>query len=119
MQEAALKGPTSPFEVYSCDLHVMDPVEDGLQVICMTTKDWQQTQLTDPILGQVVVKMQDGTLGQCLYQLTESPKLWWVLCEFNHLKLRQSIVYREVLQRGTQEVLFQLVLPATYWETIL
>ena len=30
MQEVALEGPTSPIEVYSCDLHVVDPVEDGL-----------------------------------------------------------------------------------------
>ena len=33
----------------------------------MTAKDWQQAQLADPILGQVIAKIQDGTLGQCLY----------------------------------------------------
>ena len=57
MQEATLEGLASPTEVYSCDLHVMDPVEDSLKVACMTTKDWQQTQLADPVLGQVITKM--------------------------------------------------------------
>ena len=26
MQEAALEGPMSPIEAYSCDLHILDPV---------------------------------------------------------------------------------------------
>ena len=30
MQEATLKGPTSPIKAYSCDLHVMDLAEDGM-----------------------------------------------------------------------------------------
>ena len=42
-----VKGPTSPIEAYSCDLHVMDPVEDGPQVTCMTAKDGQQAQSAD------------------------------------------------------------------------
>ena len=75
MQEAAFKGPASPIKVHNCDLHAMDPVEDGLQVAYMTTKDWQQAQLSDPILGQVIAKMQDMTLGQCPYKLTDSPDL--------------------------------------------
>ena len=62
-QEAAIKGPMSPIEAYSCDLCILDPVVDGLQVACMTTNDWCQTQWTDPVLGFVIVRLQDGTLG--------------------------------------------------------
>ena len=51
MQEATLEGPASPIEAYSCDLCVMDPVEDGLQITWMTAEDWQQAQLPDPTLG--------------------------------------------------------------------
>ena len=29
VQEAALKGPTSPIEAYSCDLHILDTVQDS------------------------------------------------------------------------------------------
>ena len=32
VQEAALKGPASPIKAYSCDLHVLDPVQDSQQV---------------------------------------------------------------------------------------
>ena len=79
MQKAAPEGSISPSEVYRCDLHVMDLVEDGPKVPCMTTKDWQQTQLADSILDQVSAKMQDGTLGKCPYKPTNSPKLQQLL----------------------------------------
>ena len=75
VQETALEGPMSYIEAYSCDLYVLDPVEDGPQVTCMTADDWQQAQLADPVLGQVITRMQDGTLGQCPYKLTDPPKL--------------------------------------------
>ena len=55
MQEAVLKGPMSPIEVYSCDLHVLDLVDDGPQVPCMTANDWQWAQLADVILLQIIV----------------------------------------------------------------
>ena len=29
VQEAALKGPVTPIKVYSCNLHILDPVEDS------------------------------------------------------------------------------------------
>ena len=29
VQEAALEGPASPIEAYSCDLHVLDAVQDS------------------------------------------------------------------------------------------
>ena len=38
IQQATLKGPASLIEACSCDLCVMDPVEDGLQVTCLTTR---------------------------------------------------------------------------------
>ena len=42
MQEAALKGLTSPIEAYSCNLHLLDSVQDSQQVACMTMEDWHQ-----------------------------------------------------------------------------
>ena len=39
VQEAALKGPASPIEAYSYDLHVLDAVQDSQQVTCMTLED--------------------------------------------------------------------------------
>ena len=44
VQEAALEGPTSPKEAYSCDLHILDAVQDSQQVTCMTLEDWHQAQ---------------------------------------------------------------------------
>ena len=44
VQEAALEGPTSPIEAYSCDLHIQDAVQDSQQVTCMTLEDWHQAQ---------------------------------------------------------------------------
>ena len=40
--QAALKGPASPIEAYSCNLHILDTVQDNQQVICMTLEDWGQ-----------------------------------------------------------------------------
>ena len=42
VQEAAIKGPTSPVEAYSCDLYILDTVQDSQQVTCMTLEDWHQ-----------------------------------------------------------------------------
>ena len=39
VQEADLKGPISPIEAYSCNLHVLDAVQDSQQVTCMTLED--------------------------------------------------------------------------------
>ena len=119
MQEATLKGPASPTKVYKCNLHIMDLVGDGLQVACRTMDDWHQTQWKDPILGLVIVMIQDGTLGQNPMKLTNSPKLWELLQECNHLKLRQSIVYRTILPKESKEAQFQFVLLAMYQETAL
>ena len=64
LQEATLEGPTSSIEAYSCDLHILDPVGDSLQVTCMTADDWCQAQRADPVLSLMIARMQDGTLGQ-------------------------------------------------------
>ena len=79
MQETILEAPMSPTEAYSCDLCILDPIEDGPQVACMTTDDWHQGQRTDPALGLVMVRMQDGMLGQRLLEPTDPPKLWQLL----------------------------------------
>ena len=54
---------TSPIEAYSCDLHILDVVQDSQQVTCMTLEDWHQAQKVDPILSLVISRLQDGTLG--------------------------------------------------------
>ena len=63
MQEAALKGPTSPIESYSCNLHILDSVQDGQWVTCMTMEDWHHAQQMDTTLSPVITRMQVGTLG--------------------------------------------------------
>ena len=65
MQEAILKGPTGSIKAYRCNLHVLDPVGDSPHVTCMTIDDWHQAQQADPVLGLVIVRLEDGTLGQC------------------------------------------------------
>ena len=70
MQEAVLEGPMSPIEAYSCDLHILDPVVDGPQVTGMTMDHWHQAQWADHVLGLIILRMQDGTLGQSPF-LTE------------------------------------------------
>ena len=40
VQEDTLKGLVSPIEAYSCDLHVLDAIQDWKQVACMTLEDW-------------------------------------------------------------------------------
>ena len=57
VQEAALKGPTSPIQAYSCDLHVLDSVQDGLQVACMTMEDWCEAQQADLTLNLVITRL--------------------------------------------------------------
>ena len=40
VQEATLEGSVSPLEAYSCDLSILDAVQDSQQVTCMTLEDW-------------------------------------------------------------------------------
>ena len=50
VQEASPEGPASPIKAYSCNLHILDAVQDSQQVICMTLEDWCQAQQVDPTL---------------------------------------------------------------------
>ena len=63
VQEAALKGPTSPIEAYICNLHILDAVQDSQQVTCMTLEGWHKAQQADPTLSLVISTLWDGTLG--------------------------------------------------------
>ena len=64
MQEASLESPTSLIEAHSCNLHVLDSVQDSQQVTCMTIEDWHQAQQMDPTLSLVIPRLWDGTLGK-------------------------------------------------------
>ena len=75
MQEATLEGSVSPIGAYSWGMCVLDLIGDSQQVACMTTDDWHQAQGADPVLGLAIVRMQDGTLGQYPFKLTDPPKL--------------------------------------------
>ena len=62
MQEAVLKGSMSPINACSSNLHVLDLVEDSLQITCMTIDDWCQAQQAGSVLSLVITRLQDGTL---------------------------------------------------------
>ena len=74
VQEAALEGPTSPIEAYSCDMHNLGAVQDSQQVTCMTLEDRCQTQQAGPTLCLVICRLWDGTLGQQQSKSTNLPK---------------------------------------------
>ena len=63
IQKATLKGPTSPIKAYSCNLHILDSVQDSQHVTCMTIEDWHQTQQMDQTLNLVITRLWDGTMG--------------------------------------------------------
>ena len=119
MQKSALKGPKGPIEAYSCDLHILDSVQDSQQVSCMSIEDWHQAQQPDPTLSLVIAKLWDGTLGQQQLKQTDPPKLSQFLWKWNHLWLQRSVLYRTARPRKSEETLFQLVLPAAHRETTL
>ena len=56
VQEAAIKGPTSP-KPYSCDMHILDSVQDRKQVTYMTMEDWSQAQQVDPTLSLAITRL--------------------------------------------------------------
>ena len=74
VQEAALKGPAGPIEAYSCDLHVLDAIQDSKQVACMTLEDWHQAQEVDPVLSLVITRLRDGMLGKGQSNTMDPPK---------------------------------------------
>ena len=119
VQDAALKGPASPIEAYSCNLHILDAVQNSQQVTCMTLEDWHQAQQVDPTLSLVISRQWDGTLGWWQSTLTNPPKFSQFLHEQNHLLLKQGILYRWARPGESEKTLFQLVLPAAQREVAL
>ena len=119
VQEAALKGPVSPKEAYSCDLHVSDTVQDSQQVTCMTIEDWHQAQEVDPVLSLVIARLRDGRLGKGQSKATDPPKVSQYRWEHNHLVLKKGVLYRWASPRESEETLLQLVLPAAQREVAL
>ena len=103
VQEAALKSLTSSIEAYSCNLHILDSVQDSHHVACMTLKDWHQAQQADPTLSLVISKLWDGTLGWWQSKQTDPPK-----CPIQKNQTQEI-----------EETLFQLVLPAPHSEVTL
>ena len=100
VQEAALKGPASPIEAYSYDLHVLDTVQDSQQVTYMTLEDWCQAQQEDLTLSLVISRIWDGTLGQQQFKPTDPPKFGQFLWECNHLLFK----WHPVQMSKTQEI---------------
>ena len=119
IQKAALKGPVSPIETYSYDLHILNAVQDSQQVTCMTLQDWCQAQQEDPTLSLVISRFCDGTLGQQCFKPTDPPKYGQFLWECKHLLHKQGILYRWARPRESEETFFQLVLPAAQGEVAL
>ena len=74
VQEAALEGLVSPIEAYSCNLHILDAIQDSQQVTCMTLDDWHQAQEVDPVLSLVITRLRDGILGKGQSPTTDPPK---------------------------------------------
>ena len=68
LQEATFKGPTSSIEAYSCNLHILDPVGDALQVSWMTTGKWCLAQWAGPVLSLMIARMQDGSWASACWK---------------------------------------------------
>ena len=119
VQDTALKGLTSPIKAYSCNLYILDSVQDSQQVTCMTLEDWHQAQQADPTLHLVISRLQDGTLRWWQSKQTDPPEFNQFLQEENHLLLWTGVLYRGARPRESGETLFQLVLPAAHWEVAL
>ena len=119
VQEAVLKGPVSPIEAYSCDLHILHAVQGSQQVACMTLEDWHEAQEVDPVLILVITRLQDEMLGQGQSKATDPLEVGQYRWECNHLLLKQGILYRWARPRGSEETFLQLVLPAAQREVVL
>ena len=95
------------------------PVGNGPQVTCMTAHDWWQAQWSDPVLGLVIVRMQDRTIGQCPFEPTDPLQLWQLLWECNNFKLRWGILYRKIHAKGIPGGPVSIGLTAPHQETTL
>ena len=109
----------SPIEAYSCDLHILDAVQDSQQVASLTLEDWHQAQELDPVLRLVIARLQDGMLGKGQSKVIDPPKVSQYRQEHNHLLNGQDILYRWARSRESEEALLQLVLPAAQREVAL
>ena len=116
VQEAALKKPVSPIEAYSCDLHILDAVQDSQQVACKTLEDWHQAQEVDPVLSLVIARLWNTRERPVQ---SNRPQVSQYRCKHNHLLLKQGILYRQARPRESEETLLQLVLPAVQREVAL
>ena len=92
------KAPQAP-QAYSCDLHILDSVQDSQQVACMTMEDWCQAQQADPTLSLFITRLWEGTLGQWQSKQTDPPELNQFLHEWNHLLLWKGVLYRRARPR--------------------
>ena len=119
VQQATLKGSVSPIEAYSCNLHVLDAVQDSQQIACMTLEDWHQAQEVDPVLSLVITRLWDGMLGKGQFKAMDPPEVSQYKWECNHLLLKQGVLYRWARPRESEETLLQLVLPAVQREVAL
>ena len=106
VQDAALEGLTSTIEAYSCNLHILDSVQDSQQVTCMTLEDWHQAQKADPILSLVISRLWDGNLGQWQFKQTDLLQFNQFLHEWNYLLLGKGVLYRRARPRESEETLF-------------
>ena len=89
VQEAALKGPASPIEANSCDLHVLDAIQDSKQVACMTLEDWHQAQEVDPVLSLVIASLRDWMLGKGQSNTIDPLEISQYRWKHNHLLLKR------------------------------
>ena len=119
VQEATLKGLASTIEAYSCDLHILDTIQDSKQVACMTPEDWHQAQEADPILSLVITRLRDRMLGKGQSKTTDPPKISQYQWECNHLLLKKGVLYKWAWPRESEDTLLQLVLPAAQREVAL
>ena len=119
VQNAALEGLTSPIQAYSCDLHILNSVQDSQQVTCMTLEDWCQSNRkiqpcvwSSPDCG--IEPWGDGSLNRWTQLSLISSYMGGITfsCE--------KSFYTERPDPGNQRrPLFQVVFPAAHREVTL
>ena len=103
-------------EAYSSNVHVLDTIKDSQQVTWLTIDDWDQAQWADPVLGLIIMRLQEGTQSQ-----HRPIQPFFPNCD-SSLGSTITSSWGEVFSIGrhfpkeSQEALFQLVLLATYRE---
>ena len=105
VQEATLEGLASPIEAYSCDLHILDTIQDSKQVTCITLEDWHQAQEVDPVLSLVITRLRDRMLGKGQSRTTDPPEVSQYWQEHNHLLLKKGVLYSQAQPRESEKAL--------------